>query len=133
MASSELQWSAAKTACLPPRDIEVKAEMAMDYLLVEFGKSILEMIPGRVSTEIDAAFSFDTGKSSRDVMVKHANPVVEGTCNKARHIIKLYKEMGIEKERILIKAGSSQACVADDRSLPLGKAFKLQRYWRRRA
>lgn len=34
----------------------------MDHLLVEFGREILKMIPGRVSTEIDASFSFDTGE-----------------------------------------------------------------------
>ena len=44
------------------RSQEEQAENAMDHLLVEFGKEILNHIPGRVSTEIDAAFSFDTGE-----------------------------------------------------------------------
>ena len=43
-------------------DIEKQSENAMDALLVEFGKEILKIVPGRVSTEVDAKFSFDTGK-----------------------------------------------------------------------
>jgi hypothetical protein len=43
-------------------DLEEQAENAMDALLVEFGKEILKIVPGRVSTEVDAAFSFDTGE-----------------------------------------------------------------------
>jgi hypothetical protein len=41
-------------------DLEEQSENAMDRLLVEFGKEILKVIPGRVSTEVDAKFSFDT-------------------------------------------------------------------------
>ena len=43
-------------------DLEEQAENAMDALLVEFGKEILKIVPGRVSTEVDAAFSFDAGE-----------------------------------------------------------------------
>jgi hypothetical protein len=42
-------------------DIATQSENAMDALLVEFGKEILKIVPGRVSTEVDASFSFDTG------------------------------------------------------------------------
>ncbi len=44
-------------------DMGNKVDSALDRLLVEFGKSILEIIPGRVSTEVDARFSFDTKAS----------------------------------------------------------------------
>lgn len=66
-------------------------ELACDRLLVEFGVEILKLIPGRVSTEVDAALSFDK----------------EATKAKAKHLIQLYKEAGIEKERVLIKIAST--------------------------
>ncbi len=62
-----------------------------DHLLVQFGTDILEIVPGRVSTETDARLSFD----------------VEGSINKARRLIKLYQERGIGRERVLIKIASS--------------------------
>ncbi|KAK4957821.1 Transaldolase [Elasticomyces elasticus] len=71
--------------------IDEQVDSALDRLLVEFGKEILQIIPGKVSTEVDARFSFDT----------------EGSINKALHIIKLYEEIGIPKERILIKVAST--------------------------
>ncbi|KAK0729845.1 hypothetical protein B0H67DRAFT_12442 [Lasiosphaeris hirsuta] len=71
--------------------IDEKVESALDNLLVEFGTKILEIVPGKVSTEVDAAFSFDT-KASVD---------------KALHIIDLYKAAGIPKERVLIKIAST--------------------------
>ncbi|KAK3363466.1 hypothetical protein B0T25DRAFT_596679 [Lasiosphaeria hispida] len=71
--------------------IDQKVESALDNLLVEFGTKILEIVPGKVSTEVDAAFSFDT-KASVD---------------KALHIIDLYKAAGIPKERVLIKIAST--------------------------
>lgn len=64
-----------------------KAEQALDRLLVEFGKEILKIVPGRVSTEVDARLSFDK----------------DATIKKALHIIDLYKQQGIDKERVLIK------------------------------
>ncbi|KAL2802914.1 hypothetical protein BJX63DRAFT_90513 [Aspergillus granulosus] len=71
--------------------VDDQVDATLDYLLVEFGKKILEIIPGKVSTEVDARFSFDT-KASVD---------------KALHIIKLYEEAGISKDRILIKIAST--------------------------
>lgn len=65
--------------------------LLMDKLFVNFGIEILKLIPGRVSTEVDAHLSFD----------------VEGSINKARTLIQLYKEAGISKERILIKLAST--------------------------
>jgi len=63
----------------------------MDQLLVLFGIEILKIVPGRVSTEVDARLSFDT----------------EGTIAKAREIIALYERSGISKDRILIKIAST--------------------------
>jgi len=72
-------------------DIDSKVDATLDRLLVEFGKEILKIVPGKVSTEVDARFSFDK-KASID---------------KALHIIDLYKEVGIDKSRILIKLAST--------------------------
>jgi transaldolase len=71
--------------------LDEQVNAALDRLLVEFGKEILQIVPGRVSTEVDARYSFDTKKS----------------VEKALHIIDLYKAIGIPKERILIKIAST--------------------------
>lgn len=62
-----------------------------DHLLVQFGSDILEIVPGRVSTETDARLSYD----------------VEGSIRKARTLIKLYEERKIPRERVLIKIAST--------------------------
>jgi transaldolase len=62
-----------------------------DHLLVRFGCDILEIVPGRVSTETDARLSFD----------------VEGSIKKARRLIQLYEERKIPRERVLIKIAST--------------------------
>src|SRR5437762_11462237 len=62
-----------------------------DHLLVQFGCDILEIVPGRVSTETDARLSFD----------------FEGSINKARRLVKLYEERKIPRERVLIKIAST--------------------------
>jgi transaldolase len=66
-------------------------EDIIERLLVKFGCEMLKIIPGRVSTETDARFSFD----------------VEGSKNKARRLIELYAEQGIGPERVLIKIAST--------------------------
>ncbi len=71
------------------KDLLVKE--AIDQVSVLFGKEILGIISGRVSTEVDARLSFD----------------VEATVTKARKLIKLYENYGINKERILIKIAST--------------------------
>ncbi|GEM09834.1 transaldolase [Rhodotorula toruloides] len=71
--------------------VDEQVENTLDRLLVEFGKEILNIVPGRVSTEVDASLSFDK----------------EGTKAKAHHLIELYKEIGIPKERVLIKIAST--------------------------
>jgi len=73
------------------KTVEEQTLVALDKLAVNFGVEILKIVPGRVSTEIDARLSFDT----------------ETTIKKAKDIIALYKEAGIEKERILIKIAST--------------------------
>jgi len=73
------------------KDVEDQVGWAMDKLLVNFGVEILKIIPGRVSTEVDAQLSFNT----------------KGTIDKALRLIALYEEAGINKERILIKIASS--------------------------
>ena len=62
-----------------------------DRLLIAFGTEILKIIPGRVSTEVDARLSFDT----------------EATVAKARRLIQLYEAAGIRRERVLIKTAST--------------------------
>lgn len=66
-------------------------EATLDYLFVLFGLEILKIIPGRVSTEVDARLSFDT----------------QASIEKAQQIIKLYEAEGIPKERVLIKLAST--------------------------
>jgi transaldolase len=70
---------------------QAQIEDICDHLLVQFGTDILEIVPGRVSTETDARLSYD----------------VEGSINKARRLIKLYAEKKIPRERVLIKIAST--------------------------
>ncbi|BAZ06784.1 transaldolase [Calothrix sp. NIES-3974] len=65
--------------------------LAFERLAVAFGKRILEIIPGRVSTEVDARLSYDTN----------------GTVEKARYLISEYEKAGINRDRILIKIAST--------------------------
>ena len=71
--------------------VEEIVEEALDEICVIFGKEILKIIPGRVSTEVDARLSYDT----------------EATIAKARKIIGLYNEAGITNDRVLIKIAST--------------------------
>lgn len=65
--------------------------LVMDKLGVNFGAKISEIVPGYVSTEVDARLSFDT----------------QATLDKARSLISMYKDVGIDKKRILIKIAST--------------------------
>ena len=67
------------------------ANLAFKRLAVAFGKKILAIIPGRVSTEVDARLSYDTEK----------------TIQMARDIIEMYRKEGIGRERVLIKIAST--------------------------
>ncbi len=68
-----------------------QVEDIVDHLLVQFGCDILEIVPGRISTETDARLSFD----------------FEGSIKKARQLVKLYEERKISRERVLIKIAST--------------------------
>ncbi len=72
-------------------DQKARTQAFMDHLFVGFGREILKIIPGRVSTEVDARLSFDT----------------EATVAKARDLIRLYEAAGVDRARILIKIGST--------------------------
>jgi transaldolase len=70
---------------------QAQIEDICDHLLVQFGTDILEIVPGRVSTETDARLSYD----------------VEGSIAKGRQLIKLYEAKKIPRERVLIKIAST--------------------------
>ncbi|MDR3725227.1 MAG: transaldolase [Terracidiphilus sp.] len=70
---------------------EIVANLAFQRLAIAFGKKILEIVPGRVSTEVDARLSYDTA----------------GTIKQARSIIAQYDAAGIGRERILVKIAST--------------------------
>src|SRR3954469_3255195 len=70
---------------------QARIEDICDHLLVQFGTDILQIVPGRVSTETDARLSFD----------------VEGSIEKGRKLIKLYEVRKIPRERVLIKIAST--------------------------
>jgi transaldolase len=73
----------------------------VDYILVAFGLEILKIVPGRVSTEVDARLSFDT----------------KATVTKAKHIISLYESHGIDRKRILIKLAGTWEGIAAEKEL----------------
>lgn len=70
---------------------EGKLDLCLDRLFVNFGKKILDIVPGRVSTEVMASLSFDT----------------EATIARAHRIIGMYEEAGIDRHRVLIKIAST--------------------------
>jgi len=73
------------------QDSGENVERAVDLLLTAFGQEILKIIPGRVSTEVPASLSFN----------------IQGTIEKARELIGIYEENGIDRERILIKIATT--------------------------
>jgi transaldolase len=72
-------------------DEDAELERFIDRLAVDFGCEILRILPGRVSTEVSARFSFDRA----------------GSIDKARRLIGLYEEAGVARERVLIKLAST--------------------------
>ncbi|MDQ1762379.1 transaldolase [Achromobacter aegrifaciens] len=73
----------------------------MDRLLVAFGRAILDIVPGRVSTEVDARLSFD----------------IRATIERARSLIALYEAAGVPRERVLIKIASTWEGIQAARAL----------------
>ncbi|OEF27538.1 transaldolase [Vibrio rumoiensis] len=78
-------------AKLQSNDKAQQIQDTCDMLAVTIGKEILKIIPGRISTEVDARLSYDT----------------EGSVSKARQLIKMYNDAGITNDRILIKLAST--------------------------
>ncbi len=72
-------------------DPRAALDAIMEKLFVNFGLEILKIVPGRVSTEVDARLSFD----------------YEASLLKARHLVSLYEKAGIQRERVLIKLAST--------------------------
>jgi transaldolase len=72
-------------------DVTARAEAFTDALFVGFGREILKVVPGRVSTEVDAGLSFDQ----------------ERTLAKARRLMALYEQAGVGRDRVLIKIAST--------------------------
>ena len=81
----------SREVCGPAAPAEEVVREALDEICVIFGREILRIVPGRVSTEVDARLSFDT----------------EATISKARKLIGLYRQAGISRERVLIKIAST--------------------------
>jgi transaldolase len=73
----------------------------VDEVLVRFGIEILKVVPGRVSTEVDARLSFDTA----------------ATIARARHLVDLYERAGVSRERVLIKTASTWEGIQAARAL----------------
>lgn len=80
---------------------DMKPSDLVDYILVAFGLEILKIVPGRVSTEVDARLSFDT----------------KATVAKAKHLIALYESHGIDRKRILIKLAGTWEGIAAAKAL----------------
>ena len=81
----------AKADLGPDASTQAIVNLACKRLAVAFGRKILDIIPGRVSTEVDARLSYDT----------------EGTLATARDLISQYETVGISRERILIKIAAT--------------------------
>ncbi len=82
-----LRWAQGQAGGDPGRVVG----LALDRLAVEFGLRILEIVPGRVSTEVDARLSYDT----------------RATVEKARYLISQYEAAGASRERVLIKIAAT--------------------------
>ena len=79
----------------------MKPTELVDYILVAFGLEILKIVPGRVSTEVDARLSFNT----------------KATVAKAKHLIQLYESHGINRKRVLIKLAGTWEGIAAAKEL----------------
>ncbi len=86
LVKEAVQWGKKQNG-----DSGKQLEDTLDKLAVNFGKEILKIVPGRISTEVDARLSFDT----------------EQTIERTRQLIKLYENEGIPKNRILIKIAAT--------------------------
>lgn len=87
LIDSAIEYALAKESKCQKTQVAI----AMDRVAVNFGAEILKIVPGLVSTEVDARISFDT----------------EATIAKARSIIAMYRELGISKDRVLVKIAAT--------------------------
>ena len=90
-AAAMPEYAALLDKAIAGAGADARLDQVIDRLLVVFGLEILKIVPGRVSSEVDARLSFDTA----------------GTLAKAREIIALYEKAGITKDRVLIKIAST--------------------------
>ena len=94
-ASLEQYWELIDNAVAWAQSLEVpdseKLSALADHYAVQIGCEILKLVPGRVSTEVDARLSFDT----------------QATVNRAHRLLAMYEEVGIGKERLLIKIAAT--------------------------
>jgi transaldolase len=86
LIAAAISWAKSQS-----NDHALQARDAMDKLAVDVGLEVLKYVPGRISTEVDARLSFDTA----------------ATLNKARKLIRLYNEMGVNNDRVLIKIAAT--------------------------
>jgi transaldolase len=86
-----LMEEAIQFAKIASGEKNLRLGLCLDRLSVNFGLEILKIVPGRVSTEVDARLSFDT----------------KATITKARHLIAMYEAAGIDRKRILIKVAAT--------------------------
>jgi transaldolase len=90
-AAAMPEYAALLDRAIKDAGASARLDQVIDRLLVVFGLEILKIVPGRVSSEVDARLSFDR----------------EGTLAKAREIIALYEKAGIPRDRVLIKIAST--------------------------
>ena len=95
-ASQQAQYAHLVEQAVKDAGASTPVGTIIDRVLISFGKEILKIVPGRVSTEVDARLSFDT----------------QGTLDKARELIGLYEADGIPRERVLIKIASTWEGIA---------------------
>lgn len=105
----------------PCSNIDEQVTAAIDKLYVNFGVKILDLVPGRVSTEVDARYGElivqieyimcvvedSWNHNSSFCLPCRLSYDLEGSITKARRFIELYEQAGISKERVLIKLGST--------------------------
>lgn len=89
-AAHKPEYAKLLAECVAAHGREDETALA-DRLLVRFGQEILQVVPGRVSTEVDARLSFDT----------------QASIERARRIVSFYEEAGVARERVLIKVAST--------------------------
>lgn len=105
-ASQQTQYSALINDAIAYAKLNATADesvvsVAMDRLVVLFGSEILKIVPGRVSTEVDARLSFD----------------VNAMVSKARQLVSQYEQLGVDKSRVLIKLASTWEGIQAGRQL----------------